>query len=148
MKNNLLKSFIVAGLITVAVSSFAYNQRGNNNEISFAKAQSIIENIANINDLKNMPVTERPYLINMYVISLKSGEIVYSPSSTSDNTFISAEEAIVIVDKTVKAWQFDESKTVYDIGNYLTSVAVTNSRDVYVLVIPDIHQNMTFKKIY
>jgi len=136
MKNNFLKSFFVAGLITLSVSTFAGNQRGNNPDLLFAKAQSIIENSSNISDLKSLSDAEKAYFMNIYVISLKSGEIVYSPSSTSNNTFISPEEGIVIVDKTVKAWQFDESKTVYDIGSYLTSVVVTNSRDVYILVIP------------
>ena len=146
MKKSILTGFLASALIALSVSSFAYNHGANNNDLLFAKAQSMFENITNVSDLKNLPENEKVYFNNMYVISLKSGEIVYTPANTLSNTPISAEEAIVIVDKTVKAWQFDESKTVYDVGNYLTSVVVMNSRDVYVLVIPDIYQSMKFKK--
>lgn len=148
MKNKIFKSLFVAGLITLSVSGLADNQGGTNYEILFAKAQSVIESIPNITELKNLPDNEKVYFLDMYVISLKSGEIVSFPSRKSNDTFISSEEAIVIVDNTVKAWQFDESKTVYTVGGYLSSVVVTKSRDVYVLVIPDIYQSMKFKKSF
>lgn len=149
MKKNIIAMLLVLGLLAFTVSGFADNsKKGGNYDLLFAKAQTIIENMADIKNLKNLSDTEKVYLSDMYVLSLKSGEIIYKPENISNKTSINAKEAIVIVDKTVKAWQFDESKTVYDIGSHLTSVVVTKSRDVYVLVVPDVYQGIQFKKLY
>lgn len=148
MKNKIITKLMVTGLILTSLSTFAVGQKGINYDILFAKSQSIIEKLDSMGDLKNLPPEEKDYFTAMYVIELKSGEIVYSPEKEPGIAAISAKEALEIVNKTVKAWQYDESKTVYDIGDYIASVVVTNSRDVYVLVVPNVYNNISFQKPY
>ncbi len=140
MKSCIMKNFLAIGLIALSISSFAGSHKANNYDLLFAKVQSIIENMGNISEVKNLPENDKVYFKDLYIILLKSGEIVYSPSDVSAGASISSADAIVIADKTVKAWQFDESKTVYDIGKYVTSVVVTNSRDVYILATLNAHK--------
>ncbi|HBM17210.1 MAG TPA: hypothetical protein DD381_12835 [Lentisphaeria bacterium] len=141
MKKNLITILTGAVLLTSSVSVIAIAGQGANYDILFARAQNIIEKLPDISGLKTLSENEKGYFADMYVIALKSGEIVYTPQNTTNKQVISAEDAVVIADKVVKAWQADESKVVYDLGNYLVSVVVTNSRDVYILVIPDTYKS-------
>ena len=140
MKKNLIVFLTAATLVASSTSLFAFASQGVNYDIMFARAQKIIEKLANINDIKRLPDVEKKYFSDMYVIELKSGSIVYSPTNKSNKPVISAEDAVMVADRVVKAWQTDESKVVYDLGNYLASIVVINSRDVYILVIPDLYQ--------
>ncbi len=123
-------------------------------------AKFIVFGLQNIGAIKNLSDDQKKMLENVYVISAKTGDIVYSQINTlknpndkhtlaGDNLVRTRENASAIngkapdgkaiADKTINFWQADESRIIYDVGDYFTTVVITKDRDLYILAVPDIY---------
>lgn len=124
-------------------------------------AKFIVFDLDKISAIKDIPDDQKMLLGKIYIIDVKTGNIVLSPS---ENIAFNNNEATVnaggtevvardnakallnrapdgndIVNLTIKHWKLDESKIIYDIGNYFTTIAITKDRTLYVIALPDIY---------
>lgn len=123
-------------------------------------AKFIIFSLQNISEIKTLPEEQKKMLENVYVISARTGEIVYSQIEAPEvsdkghtplaDTLVKtrqdalaihgkAPDGVAIADATIKSWRADESRIIYDIGEYFTTVAVSKDREFYILAVSDIY---------
>ncbi|HBM17546.1 MAG TPA: hypothetical protein DD381_14555 [Lentisphaeria bacterium] len=122
-------------------------------------AKFVIFDLDNIGQIKKLSESDKKKLAQVYIIVAKTGEIISIPNELTESkiynrihetkeNFNDINEVVKnppnskeIVDKTIDAWVDDETRIIYDIGGYFTTIAVTKDKELIVIAVTDIYTN-------
>ena len=100
------------------------------------KAQMVIDDLQDNNQLQNLNDEDKNYIQNIYIISPKTGEILHFPTLKQE---FAKPDGKVLSQETIKSWQENESQVVFASGKYFTRLAISKSGDLYILAIENIY---------
>lgn len=116
-------------------------------------AKSAIFGLNNIADMKNLSEEQKMFFEKVYIIDAKTGNIISSPqeniavNNDANNTDSAVEnnpnrlinkmpDGTGISNSTIEQWKLDESRTLYNVGDFITTISVTKDRTFYIIAMP------------
>ena len=97
----------------------------------FEKARVIVDTEMKNSTFGTLSPAESKYLNSLIIISAKTKKIVYKGVNSASDSDINIEQ---LVNKTVDAWNLNETQPIFKIGNCHTALAIDKDKNLYILV--------------